>query len=176
MRIRTCGKTPLCRPRLKGRGGSFGWQLEMTPIGKLLRGSGLLWQVEHHCQDCEGYAPTRGHCSYVVRLPCSLPMMMNSSIHAFLSDNREWWIIARSVSCSRCGTYASHMQRSHCSSIEKNRTHRGQDNRILLSMKRRVYRKCMLLGRAIEPFLSTCSVSRLSLVQLCVGLTMTIVA
>ena len=115
-------------------------------------------------------------CSLLARVLSVLCNLMHTTLYAFLSEYREWWIIARSVSCSRCGTYASHMQPSHRSSIKKNRTHRGQDNRILLSMKRRVYRKCMLLGRAIEPFLSTCSVSRLSLVQLCGGLTMTIVA
>ena len=40
------------------------------------------------------------HCSSVVRLPSTAATKMHSRKHSNLSDNREWWIIARGVSAS----------------------------------------------------------------------------
>ena len=76
------------------------------------------------------------HCINVAQVLYFLSMMMHATLYASLSENRESWIIARNVSCARHGTYAIHMQPSHRSPSKKNRRHRDQDNRTLLSMKR----------------------------------------
>ena len=64
-------------------------------------------------------SPKQSHCVNVARVLSVLSIMMHTTLYAFLSECREWWIIARSVSCSRYGTYASHIQTSHHASIKQ---------------------------------------------------------